>query len=105
MDSGKKKRLGFFLSFKQSEYDLYKKVIERKNYTQFIKELIEEFFTSSPTKANVDDSKTIELTVDDICKIISSVNLSSNQGYIMSKVEEKSEYEEDYIPEDMISGL
>ena len=37
MDSGKKKRLGFFLSFKQSEYDLYKKVIERKNYTQFIK--------------------------------------------------------------------
>lgn len=105
MDSEKPKRLGFFLSFKQSEYDLYKKVIERKNYTQFIKELIEDFFKSRPTKANINASKTIELTVDDICKIISSVNLSSNQGYIMSRVDEKYEYKEDKIPEDMISGL
>ena len=105
MNSEKPKRLGFFLSFKQSEYDLYKKVIERKNYTRFIKELIEDFFNNTSNKANIHNNKTIELTVDDICKIISSVNLSSNQGYIMSKVEEKSEYEEDNIPEDMISGL
>lgn len=105
MGSEKTKRLGFFLSFKQSEYDLYKKVIEKKNYTTFIKELIEDFFSNSTSKDNLNNTKTIELTVDDICKIISSVNLSSNQGYIMNKIEEKYENDIDKIPEDMISGL
>lgn len=113
MDSNKKiqnKKLGFYLSFKQSEKELYEQIKSKSNYTQIIKELIKDYLSNQNNNniKNFDQSRTINLSVDDLCKIISSVNLSNNNP-IQSKI--KEEFNDNIsadsteIPEDMLIGL
>ena len=113
MDSNMKtesKKLGFYLSFKRSEKEIYEEIKSKSNYTQIIKELIKDYLSNQNNNSikNSDQSRTINLSIDDVCKIISSVNLSNNNP-IQSKI--KEEFNDNVstnsteIPEDMLIGL
>lgn len=104
------KKLGLYISFKYSEKELYDKVKSISNYSTVIKNLLQQHIDNGECTQN---EKSILVTIDDLCRIISSVNpvlretrrkethnneidINQNNGWI---------FEEDLIPEDMLNGL
>lgn len=109
MNNKSNQKLGFYISFKQSEKELYEKIKSLNNYSQLIKQMMNDYFLNQE-KINVrNDTNTITLTIDDLCRLISSVNISSNV-VTPNTVELPSRNEDlqsnsSIIPEDMLIGL
>lgn len=71
----KPRKLAFYISFKQSEEQLYKDMKAVDDYSNVLKGLMKEYlYGKNETLESKTDDKSIVMTVDDICKIISSVN-------------------------------
>lgn len=114
MDSNMKntenKKLGFYLSFKRSEKEIYEQIKSVNNYTQVIKGLIKDYLLNQDNNSiqNTNSNKTINLSIDDLCRIISSVNLSNN-NVIQSKTKEilndNVSSNSTEIPNEMLIGL
>ena len=109
MNNKNNKKLVLYLSFKQSEKELYEKIKSLNNYSQLIKQMMNDYFLNEE-KINVrNDTNTITLTIDDLCRVISSVNISSN--VVTHNTAELPSRNEDLqsnssiIPEDMLIGL
>lgn len=112
IDNAKDKKLGFYLSFKKSEKELYEQIKSINNYSNVIKTVMGEYLTNKNKDEikNLKKGNTITLTIDDLCRIISSVNLSnSNSALTTNNVESKdisnSNLHSAVIPEDMLIGL
>ena len=105
------KKLGFYLSFKQSEKEIYEEIKSINNYTQVIKGLIKDYLLNQENNnTSNQNSNTITMTIDDLCRIISSVNLSNNNSTLTtnnveSKTISNSNLHSTVIPEDMLIGL
>lgn len=104
------KKLGIYLSFKQNEKEIYEKIKSVNNYSQVIKGLIKDYLLEQDNISikNSNQNKHINLSVDDLCRIISSVNLSNN-NVIQSKTKEMFNdnvtSNSTEIPDDMLIGL
>lgn len=110
MNNKSNQKLGFYISFKQSEKDLYEKIKSLNNYSQVIKEMMKDYFINQDNNVSNRSDKTITLTVDDLCRVISSVNISSN--VVTTKTKDVISKKEDLqlnlsttIPDDMLIGL
>lgn len=110
MNNKSNQKLGFYISFKQSEKDLYEKIKSLNNYSQVIKEMMKDYFINQNNSVSNRSDKTITLTIDDLCRVISSVNISSN--VVTTKTKEVISKKEDLqlnlsttIPDDMLIGL
>lgn len=112
MNNKSNQKLGFYISFKQSEKDLYEKIKSLNNYSQVIKEMMKDYFINQNNSVSNRSDKTITLTIDDLCRVISSVNsphVSSN--VVTPKTKEVINKNEDLklnlstIPDDMLVGL
>ena len=110
MNNKSNQKLGFYVSFKQSEKDLYEKIKSLNNYSQVIKEMMKDYFINQDNNVSNRSDKTITLTIDDLCRVISSVNISSN--VVTTKTKEVISKKEDLqlnlsttIPDDMLIGL
>lgn len=110
MNNKSNQKLGFYISFKQSEKDLYEKIKSLNNYSQVIKEMMKDYFINQDNNVSNRSDKTITLTIDDLCRVISSVNISSN--VVTTKTKEVISKKEDLqlnlsttIPDDMLIGL
>ena len=113
-DMNNSKKLGIYISFKASEKRLYDRVKLIPNYSTVIKELLREYIENGEDMPQKQNEKSMLVTVDDLCKIISSVNpvlRESNVKEIYSNEidinqnNKCSTIEDDLIPEDMLSGL
>lgn len=109
------KKLGIYISFKSSEKQLYNNVKLIPNYSTVIKELLlnylenEKCIQRKPNKYE----KSMLVTIDDLCRLISSVNsttkelslqgVEENKYGIMQQVNNISE--ESLIPLEMLKGL
>lgn len=104
------KKLGFYLSFKRNEREIYEQIKSVNNYTQVIKELIKDYLMDQKHNnlKNHNQKSTIHLSIDDLCQIIYSVNLSKNN---VIQYETKEMYNSNIssnsteIPEEMLDGL
>ena len=110
MNNKSNQKLGFYISFKQSERELYEKIKSLNNYSQVIKEMMKNHLINQDNNVSNRNDKTITLTLDDLCKVISSVNISSN--FVTTETKEVSSKKEDLqlnlsttIPDDMLIGL
>lgn len=110
MNNKSNQKLGFYISFKQSEKDLYEKIKSLNNYSQVIKEIMKDYLINQDNNVSNRSDKTITLTIDDLCRVISSVNISSN--VVTTKTKEVISKKEDLqlnlsttIPDDMLIGL
>lgn len=110
MNNKSNQKLGFYISFKQSEKDLYEKIKSLNNYSQVIKEMMKDYFINQDNNVSNRSDKTITLTIDDLCRVISSVNISSN--VVTTKTKDVISKKEDLqlnlsttIPDDMLIGL
>lgn len=110
MNNKSNQKLGFYISFKQSERELYEKIKNLNNYSQVIKEMMKDYFINQDNNVSNRSDKTITLTIDDLCRVISSVNISSN--VVTTKTKDVISKKEDLqlnlsttIPDDMLIGL
>ena len=108
------KKLGIYISFKYSEKGLYDKVKLIPNYSTVIKELLREYVENGKDMPQKQNGKSMLITVNDLCKIISSVNPVLRESNVNEKYSNEininqnnkiSTIEDDLIPEDMLSGL
>lgn len=108
IDNTKDKKLGFFISFKKTEKDLYQRIKSIDNYSNVIKTVMSEYLTNKEEYdvKNCSNDNRINLTIDDLCKIISSVN-THNGNYIQqaNNIESDDISNIDIIPKDMLIGL
>lgn len=107
------KKLGLYISFKYSEKELYDKVKSISNYSTVIKNLLQQHIENGEyTKLNQNE-KSMLVTIDDLCRIISSVNPVLRETRIKETYNNEIDtnqnngciFEEDLIPEDMLNGL
>lgn len=102
------KKLGFYLSFKKNEKEIYEQIKSINNYTQVIKGLIKDYLIKQENNnINNQNSNTITMTIDDLCRVISSVNISSNVTTSNPKEISSKDLKSNQssIPEDMLIGL
>lgn len=75
VEEEKPKKLAFYISFKQSEEQLYKDMKAVDDYSNVLKNLMREYlYGDKGTSENKTDDRSMVVTIDDICKILSSVN-------------------------------
>lgn len=109
------KKLGIYISFKPSEKQLYNDVKLIQNYSGVIKELLLNYLENEKCTHYKQSKyeKSMLVTIDDLCKLISSVNSTTKELSLQTIEENKDEtmeqanniYEESSIPEDMLKGL
>lgn len=109
------KKLGIYISFKASEKQLYNNVKLIPNYSTVIKELLLNYLENEKCTQYKQSKyeKSMLVTIDDLCRLISSVNsttkelslqtVEENKYGIMQQVNNVSK--ESLIPEDMLKGL
>lgn len=111
--TGNSKKLGIYISFKSNEKELYDETKLIQNYSTVVKELLAEYLENKK-RTQIKSEKSMFITVDDLCKIISSVNSVSREipqkevynGQIDANHKNTySDTKEDIIPENMLSGL
>lgn len=110
MDTTEKKteKLGFYLSFKKTERELYEKVKSTPNYTTLIKDLLRNYYEKGENlEQDLTPNNTMLVTFEDICKLVASVNkvniIESNNN--LNEDKRYNESVDSKIPEDMINGL
>lgn len=76
VEEEKPKKLAFYISFKQSEEQLYKDMKAVDDYSNVLKGLMREYLygKKDTTEESRTDDRSMVVTIDDICKILSSVN-------------------------------
>lgn len=114
-DISNSKKLGIYISFKASEKQLYNNVKLIPNYSTVIKELLLnylEYGTCTQYKQSKYE-KSMLVTIDDLCRLISSVNSTTKELSFQTVEDQKYEMmqqvnnisEESLIPQHMLEGL
>ena len=112
-DINNNKKLGIYISFKYSEKELYEKIKLVPNYSMIIKDLLRKYLETGQDIPQKQNEKSMCVTIDDLCKLISSVNPVYREQSVrelyneidMNKNNQCISVQEDLIPEVMLIGL
>lgn len=108
----KAKKLAFYISFKQSEEQLYNDMKKVDDYSNVLKGLMRDYLYGKKednSNSNKTDDKSMIVTVDDICKILSSVNVVQTVAAptvdTTNTTNDTTPGTEDDIPDDVMGQL